>query len=162
MEGINSGAVTAPFTAAEESDCIIVIGARPTQNHPVAATYLKQAAKKGAKLIVMDPRGQGLSRHADYNLQFKAGSDVALLNAMIHTIIEEDLVDTQYIQAMTDGYNRIVEKVKSFSPEDMAPVCGIDASTIRSVARLYARSERSLIFWGMGISQHVHGTDNVR
>lgn len=162
MEGINSGAVTAPFTAAEESDCIIVIGARPTQNHPVAATYLKQAAKKDAKLIVMDPRGQGLSRHADYNLQFKAGSDVALLNAMIHTIIEEDLVDTQYIQAMTDGYNRIVEKVKSFSPEDMAPVCGVDASTIRSVARLYAKSERSLIFWGMGISQHVHGTDNVR
>lgn len=162
MEGINSGAVTAPFTAAEDSDCIIVIGARPAQNHPVAATYLKQAAKKGAKLIVMDPRGQGLSRHADYALQFKAGSDVALLNAMIHTIIEEDLVDAQYIQAMTDGYSRIAEKVKSFSPEDMAPVCGIDPSTIRSVARLYAKSERSLIFWGMGISQHVHGTDNVR
>lgn len=162
MEGINSGAVTAPFTAAEESDCIIVIGARPAQNHPVAATYLKQAAKKGAKLIVIDPRGQGLSRHADYTLQFKAGSDVALLNAMIHTIIEEDLVDTQYIQAMTDGYGRIVEKTKSFSPEEMAPVCGIDASTIRSVARLYAKSDRSLIFWGMGISQHVHGTDNVR
>lgn len=162
MEGINSGAVTAPFTAASESDCIIVIGARPTQNHPVAATYLKQAAKKGAKLIVMDPRGQGLSRYADHMLQFKAGSDVALLNAMIHTIIDEDLVDTQYVQAMTVGFDAVADKVKSFSPEDMAPVCGIDAAKIRQVARLYAKSDRSLIFWGMGISQHVHGTDNVR
>lgn len=162
MEGINSGAVTAPFTSASDSDCIIVIGARPTQNHPVAATYLKQAAKNGAKLIVMDPRGQGLSRYADHMLQFKAGSDVALLNAMIHTIIEEDLVDTQYVQAMTTGFDAVADKVKSFSPEEMAPVCGIDAAKIRQVARLYAKSERSLIFWGMGISQHVHGTDNVR
>ncbi len=111
----------------------------------------------------MDPRGQGLSRHALITtFSSKLLSDVALLNAMIHTIIEEDLVDTQYIQAMTDGTIVLLKKVKSFSPEDMAPVCGIDASTIRSVARLYARSERSLIFWGMGISQHVHGTDNVR
>jgi formate dehydrogenase major subunit len=164
MEGINSGAVTAPFTAAKDADCIIVIGARPAENHPVAATYLKNAARRGAKLIVMDPRGQhqGIGRHASHVLQFKPGTDVALLNAMLHTIVEEGLTDVQYIQAMTEGYAALAESVKAFAPEKMAEVCGISAETIREVARLYARSERSIIFWGMGISQHTHGTDNAR
>jgi formate dehydrogenase major subunit len=162
MEGIGSGAVTAPFTAADTADCIIVIGARPAQNHPVAATYLKNATERGAKLVVVDPRGQGLSRHATYNLQFKAGTDVALLNAMIHTIIEEKLHDPQYVQAYTEGFEELAERVKAFPPEKMADVCGIDAQTIREVARLYATSNNSIIFWGMGISQSVHGTDNAR
>ena len=164
IEGINSGAVTAPFTAAKDSDCIIVIGARPAENHPVAATFLKNAAKRGAKLIVMDPRGQnqGIARFASHVLQFKPGRDVALLNAMLHTIIEEGLVDQQYVQAMTEGYDLLRASIKAFSPEAMEPICGIPAATIREVARLYARSERSLIFWGMGISQHTHGTDNAR
>jgi formate dehydrogenase major subunit len=162
MEGINSGAVTAPFTAARDADCIITIGCRPTENHPVAATYIKQAAKRGAELIVIDPRQHGLTRHATHMLQFKPGTDVALLNAMIHTIIEEDLIDTQYVQAMTEGFDEIKANAKNFPPEKMAEVCGIDADTIRTVARKYATADRSLIFWGMGISQHVHGTDNAR
>lgn len=162
MEGVGSGAVTAPFTAAKDSDCIIVIGARPSQNHPVAATYLKQAAKRGATLIVMDPRGQELMRHAEYALQFKSGTDVALLNAMLHVIVDEKLYDEQYIQANVDGFDALKKKVVDFSPEAMEPVCGIEADTIRAVARTYATSERSIIFWGMGISQHVHGTDNAR
>ena len=164
MEGLNSGAVTAPFTAAKDSDCIIVIGARPTENHPVAATFLKNAAKRGAKLVVMDPRGQaqGLARYASHILQFKPGRDVALLNAMLHTIVEEGLVDVQYIQAMTEGYEALKTRIREFPPEKMEAVCGIPAATIREVARLYARSERSIIFWGMGVSQHTHGTDNAR
>jgi len=162
MEGLNSGAVSAPFTAAKDSDVIIVIGARPNQNHPVAASYLKNAAKRGATLIVMDPRGQGLTRHATHMLQFKPGSDVALLNAMIHTIIEEGLVDEQFVQGYTEGFDDIKAGVKDFSPEKMADVCGIDAETVRTVARKYATAEKSIIFWGMGISQHVHGTDNAR
>jgi len=164
MEGLNSGAVTAPFTAAKDSDCIIVIGARPAENHPVAATFLKNAAARGAKLIVIDPRGQnqGISRYASHVLQFKPGRDVALLNAMLHVIVDEGMVDIQYVQAHTEGYEGLKAKVKDFSPEAMEPVCGIPAATIREVARLYARSERSLIFWGMGISQHTHGTDNAR
>jgi formate dehydrogenase major subunit len=164
MEGINSGAVTAPFTAAKDSDCIIVIGARPAENHPVAATFLKNAAKRGAKLIVMDPRGQaqGLSRYASHLLQFKPGADVALLNAMLNVIITEGLTDVQYIQAMTEGYEALKTKIEDFTPEEMEPVCGIPAATIREVARLYARSEASIIFWGMGVSQHTHGTDNAR
>jgi len=163
MEGVNSGAVTAPFMDALKADCIIVIGARPAQNHPVAATYFKQAAKGGAKLIIMDPRAQNLARIGDaQQLQFSPGRDVALLNAMIHTIIDEELYDAQFIQARVDNFEAVAENVKRFSPENMAPVCGIEAETIRQVARTYATSERSLIFWGMGVSQHVHGTDNAR
>ncbi|HSR79608.1 MAG TPA: formate dehydrogenase subunit alpha, partial [Hyphomicrobiaceae bacterium] len=164
MEGLNSGAVTAPFTAAKDAECIIVIGARPTENHPVAATFLKNAAARGAKLIVMDPRGhsQGLARYASHILQFKPGRDVALLNAMLNVIIAEGMVDIQYVQAHTEGFESLKAKVADFTPEKMEPVCGIAATTIREVARLYARSERSIIFWGMGISQHTHGTDNAR
>jgi formate dehydrogenase major subunit len=164
MEGLNSGAVTAPFTAARDADCIICIGARPTENHPVAATFLKNAAARGAKLIVMDPRGhsQGLARYASHILQFRPGRDVALLNAMLNVIITEGMVDIQYVQAHTEGFESLKAKVADFTPEKMEPVCGIAAAAIREVARLYARSERSIIFWGMGISQHTHGTDNAR
>ena len=162
MEGVGSGAVSAPFTDALKADCIIVIGARPTTNHPVAATYFKQAAKRGAKLVVMDPRGQDLMRHASHALRFKPGTDVALLNALIHTIVEEELYDQQYIQANVSGFEALRSKVADFSPEAMAPVCGIDADVLRDVARLYATSQRSIIFWGMGVSQHTHGTDNSR
>ena len=162
MEGIGSGAVTAPFRAAEDSECMIIIGARPEQNHPVAATFFKNAAKAGKKLIVMDPRGQDISRYATHTLKFKPGQDVALLNAMIHTIIEENLTDQQYIQANTHGFEELKQGVSKFSPEDMEEVCGIPAAQIRDVARMYATAERSIIFWGMGISQHVHGTDNAR
>jgi len=162
MEGIGSGAVTAPFSAAADAECIIVIGARPAQNHPVAATFLKNAVKRGATLIVMDPRGQALARHAEHILRFKPGQDVALLNAMLHTIIEEGLTDRQYLQAHAEGFEDLQKRIKAFSPEAMAEVCGIDAATIRTVARTYATARTSIIFWGMGISQSVHGTDNAR
>ncbi|MCG8597488.1 MAG: formate dehydrogenase subunit alpha, partial [Kiloniellales bacterium] len=162
MEGIGSGAVTCAFTDAEDAEVIIVIGARPEQNHPVAATYLKQAAKRGAKLIVMDPRGQIAARYASHMLQFKPGTDVPLLNAMLHTIVEEELYDLQYVQAQTEGFEDLKERIAAFPPEKMAEVCGIPAATIREVARLYAKARASIIFWGMGISQHVHGTDNAR
>src|SRR6202795_1394691 len=162
MEGVGSGAASAPFAAAMDAECIIVIGANPTVNHPVAATFIKNAAKNGAKLIVMDPRGQSLSRHATKHLAFKAGSDVAILNAMINTIITEGLTDEQYIAGYTEGFDELKERIKEFTPEKMEPICGIAAETIREVARMYARSRASLIFWGMGISQHIHGTDNAR
>ncbi|MEE8535859.1 MAG: molybdopterin-dependent oxidoreductase, partial [Kiloniellales bacterium] len=104
LEGIGSAAVTAPFTAAAEAECIIVIGARPEQNHPVAATFLKNAARGGANLIIMDPRGHDMARYATHMLRFTPGQDVALLNAMLHTIIEEGLTDRQYVQAHTEGF----------------------------------------------------------
>ncbi len=161
LEGIGSGAVTAPFTACADSDVIIVIGANPTENHPVAATFFKQAAKR-ATLIVMDPRGQALRKHATHMLQFKPGTDVALLNAMLHVIVTEKLYDRQYVEAQTEGFENLKRHIKDFSPEEMESICGIDAQTIRHVARTYAKAEHAIIFWGMGISQHVHGTDNAR
>src|SRR3982075_153203 len=162
MEGLNSGAVSAPFAAAMDAEGIIVIGGNPTINHPVAATFIKNAAKRGAKLIVMDPRRQSLSRHAHLHLAFKPGADVAMLNAMIHTIITEGLTDEQYIAGYTEGYDDLKARITEFTPEKMEPICGIPAETLREVARMYARSRASIIFWGMGISQHVHGTDNAR
>ena len=162
MENIGSGAVTAPFTAVKDSDVIIVIGANPTENHPVAATYFKQAAKAGKTLIVMDPRGQALKRHATHMLQFKPGSDVAMLNAIMHVILDEDLYDKQYIQAHTEGFEKMRAHLAGFPPDKMAAVCGIDAETLKTVARKFATAQRSIVFWGMGISQHVHGTDNSR
>jgi formate dehydrogenase major subunit len=162
MEGIGSGAVTATFNECRNSDVIVVIGANPTENHPVAATFFKQAAKRGAKLIVMDPRGQALKPHATHMLQFRNGADVAMLNALLNVIITEQLYDRQYVQTFTEGFAQLAEHIKDFTPEQMAPICGIDADTLRTVARSYARAESAIIFWGMGVSQHTHGTDNAR
>ncbi len=162
MEGIGTGAVTAPFTDALHADLVVIIGANPTENHPVAATYFKQAAKRGTRLVVMDPRGQAMQRHATWMLQFKPGSDVAMLNAIMHVIVAEGLYDTQYVQAHTEGFERLKAHLADYPPEAMAPLCGIPAETLREVARAFARAERAMVFWGMGVSQHVHGTDNAR
>jgi formate dehydrogenase major subunit len=162
METIGSGAVTAPFIEALNADVIVVIGANPTVNHPVAATFIKNAAKAGATLIVLDPRGQALRRHATHMIQHRPGSDVALLNAMLNTIIAEGMTDQQYIDGYTEGFEELKKRVAAMTPEAMAPVCGVDADTIRTLARAYAKADRAIIFWGMGVSQHVHGTDNAR
>ncbi len=162
LEGIGSGAVSNQVNDVANSEVIFLIGANPTSNHPVAATWLKNAAKQGAKLILADPRRSDLSRHASHFLQFNPDTDVALLNAMIHTIIDEGLVNEAFIKDRTSGYEALKENAKDFAPEKMAPICGIPAPTIREVARLYATSKASIILWGMGISQHIHGTDNAR
>jgi formate dehydrogenase major subunit len=162
LEGVGSAAVTATFNECKNSDVIVVIGANPTENHPVAATFFKQAAKRGAKLIVMDPRGQALKRHAWQMMQFKNGTDVAMLNGMLNVIIGEKLYDQQYVQTYTQDFDTLAESVKPFTPEEMAPICGIEADVLRTVARTFARAESAIIFWGMGVSQHTHGTDNAR
>ncbi len=162
MEGIGSGAVTASFNEALNADVVLIIGANPTENHPVAATYFKQAAKNGATLIVADPRGQAMKQHATYMLQFRPGSDVSMLNAIMNVIVAEGLHDKQYIQAHTEGFEALAEHLKPYTPEAMAPICGIDPETIRDVARAWGNASRAMVFWGMGISQHIHGTDNSR
>src|SRR5262245_49247140 len=162
MEGINSGAVSNQVRDVANAEVMFVIGANPTVNHTVAATWIKNAAKAGVKLILADPRRSDLARHATYYLQFNPDTDVAMLNAMLHVIVEEGLADQAFIKDRTSGYEALVENVKKFSPEAMAPICGIDAKTLREVARLYATSKASMILWGMGISQHIHGTDNAR
>jgi formate dehydrogenase major subunit len=162
IEGIGSGAVTAPFTAVADSDCIFVIGARPTENHPVAATYLKQAVKRGATLIVADPRGHALMDHATHALSFRPGTDVALLNAMLHTIVTEDLIDRAAIATHVDGFEAFARNLEDFSADAMAAMTGVAAEAIRAAARAYATAKASILFWGMGISQSTHGTDNAR
>jgi len=162
LEGIGSAAVSNQVSDVAHAEVIFLIGANPISNHPVAATWIKNAAKAGAKLIYADPRRSELARHAAYMLQFKPDTDVALLNAMMHTIVEEGLVNEQFVQDRTSGYEALRKNVADYSPEAMAPICGIPAGTIREVARLFATSGSSMILWGMGISQHVHGTDNAR
>ena len=162
LETIGSGAVTAPFSEAARADVIMVVGANPTGNHPVAATFFKNAVQRGAKLVVIDPRGQALGRHAAFMLTPRPGADAALLNALIHVIVSERLYDADYVRAHTEGFAELAAHAAAFPPEAMAEECGVPAETLRAVARLYAGAERAMIFWGMGISQHVHGTDNAR
>jgi formate dehydrogenase major subunit len=162
LEGVGSGAVSNPVADVAEADVILVIGANPTANHPVAATFMKNAAKAGKTLVLMDPRRTELARHATHFLQFRPDSDVALLNALLHTIIENDWVDARFVRERTEDFEVLKARVAAFSPEAMAPVCGIDAGVLREVARCYATARCAMILWGMGISQHVHGTDNAR
>ncbi|WP_418317457.1 formate dehydrogenase subunit alpha [Piscinibacter sakaiensis] len=162
LEGIGSGAVSNPVRDVEFAEVVIIIGANPSVNHPVASSFIKNAVKNGTKLIVLDPRRGDLARLAWRHLAFKPDTDVALLNAMMHVIVEEGLTAPDFIAARTIGFDELKANLARYSPEEMAPVCGIDAATIREVARLYATSKASMILWGMGVSQHVHGTDNAR
>tara|TARA_R110002094_G_scaffold40665_2_gene53059 strand:- start:1479 stop:4259 length:2781 start_codon:yes stop_codon:yes gene_type:complete len=162
IENVGSGAVTATFNQIENADVAIVIGANPVENHPVAATYFKQFTKRGGKLIVMDPRGVGLRRFASHMLQFRPGADVSMLNAIMHVIVAEKLYDEQYIAAYTENWEAEKAHLADFTPEKMAEICGIDAEVLRDVARTFAGAKSAMIFWGMGVSQHIHGTDNAR
>ncbi|KIC43686.1 formate dehydrogenase [Ruegeria sp. ANG-S4] len=162
IENVGSGAVTATFNEIENADVAIIIGANPIENHPVAATYFKQFTKRGGKLIVMDPRGVGMRKFATEMLQFRPGADVSMLNAIMNVIVEEELYDSQYIHRWTENWEAEKEHLRQFTPEAMAPICGIEPDQLRRVARIFARAEAGLIFWGMGISQHIHGTDNSR
>jgi formate dehydrogenase major subunit len=162
LEGVGSAAVSNQVNDVEHAGLILVIGSNPTANHPVAATWMKNAAQRGTKIVLADPRITDIGRHAWRTLQFRADTDVALLNALIHTVIDEDLVDADFVARRANNFEALKENVKGYSAEAMAPICGIPAETIREVARAFATSKASMILWGMGISQHVHGTDNAR
>ena len=162
LEGVGSGAVSNQVNDVEHSDLIFVIGSNPTANHPVAATWMKNAAKNGAKIVLADPRVTDIGKHAWRTLQFKADTDVAMLNALIHVVIEEGLADQDFIAKRASNYEALRDNVRGYSPEAMEPICGIPAQTLREVARAFAKAKGAMILWGMGISQHVHGTDNAR
>ena len=162
LEGVGSGAVSNPVNDVQHAGLILVIGSNPTANHPVAATWMKNAAARGTKIVLADPRRTDLARHAWRTLQFKPDTDVALLNAMLHTVIDEGLTDPVFLRERTANFEALKQGVAGCSPEAMAAVCGVPAATIREVARAFATSKASMILWGMGVSQHVHGTDNAR
>jgi formate dehydrogenase major subunit len=162
LEGIGSAAVSNPVRDVAHADFIFVIGANPAANHPVAATWIKNAARRGATLVVADPRRNDLARHADVWLGFAPDTDVALLQALLHVIVHEGFANGDFVRERTCDFDHLAASVAHTTPEAMAPVCGIDAATLRDVARRYATAKAAMILWGMGISQHVHGTDNAR
>ena len=162
LETIGSGAVSNQVADGTQAEVIIVIGARPNDNHPVAATFMKNATLNGSKLVVIEPYSSEMYLHAHAFLQLRPGTDVLLLNGMMHTVIDEGLHDQAFIDAHTDGFEALRETVREYSPEKVSPLCGIAPEAIRETARLYATAKTAIIFWGMGISQHVHGTDNAR
>jgi formate dehydrogenase major subunit len=162
LEGVGSGAVSNQVNDVQHSELIFVIGSNPTANHPVAATWMKNAAKLGAKIVLADPRITDIGKHAWRTLQFKPDTDVAMLNALIHVVIEEGLADQDFIAKRANNFEALRENVKGYSPEAMEPICGIPAQTLREVARAFAKAKSAMILWGMGVSQHVHGTDNAR
>ena len=162
LEGVGSAAVSNQVNDVEHAGLIFVIGSNPTSNHPVAATWMKNAAKKGAKIVLADPRITDIGKHAWRTMQFKADTDVAMINALIHTVIEEGLTDEAFIRDRASNFEALKENVKGYSPEAMAPICGVSAQTLREVAREFAKAKGAMVLWGMGVSQHVHGTDNAR
>lgn len=162
LECLGSGAVSNPVEDVKLADVVIIIGSNPTVNHPVGATFMKNATKTGTKIILIDPNRTAIAKYASHVLQFRPDTDVALLNGIMHVILDEGLQDDDYIKKHTEDFEFMQQHLKDYSPEKVAPICGIDADTLREVARLYATSNNSMILWGMGISQHIHGTDNSR
>jgi formate dehydrogenase major subunit len=162
METIGSGAVTNVFHDIERADVALLIGTNTTVNHPVAATFFKAAAKKGTKLIVVDPRRPDLAEHAWAYLRQRPGTDVALLSGLIHVILAEGLHDRAFVAERTEGFEALAASVARFTPATVAAITGVPADDLRLVARTFATARAAMIFWGMGISQHTHGTDNAR
>lgn len=140
---------------------VFVIGSNTTENHPVIGIKIKQAVRKGAKLIVADPRRIELADRADVFLQINPGTNVALLNTMMNVIINQNLQDMDYIKERTENYDALVELVKDYTPEEGAKICGVDKDDIIEAAKIYAQTKDSAIFYSMGITQHSKGTQNV-
>ena len=162
MEQVGGGSVSNPFSDCLETDAIFIIGSNTTHNHPVAATFMKQAAKSGTTLIVADPRRPEMANYADYYVRFNPGTDVAFLNGMMHIIIRDELYDAMFIEERTEDFDRLRETVQSYTPRVVARLTGVSEQLLTDVAHAYGRADRAMIFWGMGISQHTTGTDNAR
>jgi formate dehydrogenase major subunit len=162
LEGIGSGSVTDVFGHAAHAELLLLTGTNTTVNHPVAATFFKEAVKRGTKLVVIDPRRPPIADFANWYCRIRPGSDVAFYNAIMHVLIAENLVNESYIRDHTENFEALRELVRRYPPERCAGVCGIPAETIREIALAIGHAKTMMIFWGMGISQHVHGTDNAR
>jgi formate dehydrogenase major subunit len=162
QRAMNTSAASGSMREVEhESDVIFVLGANTTESHPVFGAAIKRALRRGAKLIVADPRRIELAARADVHLQMLPGTDVALLNAMLHHVLARGLEDKAFIAARTTGFDAVKQAVAPYTPEMAEAITGIPAATIREAAELYARGPRSATLWAMGLTQHVTGTDIV-
>jgi formate dehydrogenase major subunit len=162
LQMIGSGAVTTTFGDIENSDFALLTGTNATSNHPVAATFFKDAAARGTKLLIVDPTRTPLVDHAWRFCQIRPGTDVAFYNAMMNVILEEGLLDREYVERFTTDIDVVKKTVQRYTPTVASGICGIPAETLREVAIAYGRARAAITFWGMGMSQHVHGTDNCR
>jgi formate dehydrogenase major subunit len=162
LQMIGSAAVTTTYGDVANSDVALITGSNTTSNHPVAATFFKDAARNGTRLIVVDPRASGISEHAWRFCQIRSGTDVAFYNGMMHILIAEGLTDEAYIAERTTDFDGLARTVEAYTPERVSGICGVPVELLREVAIAYGKARAALTFWGMGMSQHVHGTDNCR
>jgi formate dehydrogenase, alpha subunit, archaeal-type len=146
----------------EDTKCIFIFGWNPATSHPIIARRIVRAKEKGAKIIVCDPRKIETARIADLFVPLKNGSNIAFLNAVAHVLIEEDLINHNFIEKYTDGFDELKQIVASYTPESVQEITGIEPDVIRQVARMYATSPASGIFWGMGVCQFYQGVETVR
>ncbi len=159
---IGSSAMSNSIAEMDTLDTFIVTGSNTTETHPVISLQLKKAVRQnGAKLIVIDPRAVEMTQFATLWLRQKPGTDVTVFQAMAHVIVTEDLINEAFVRDRTEGFAEYAESLKPFTPEWAEAISGVPAEDIRKAARMYAGAKRSAIYWGMGISQSVHGTDNA-
>lgn len=162
MECVGSGAMSVSIPTLEETDCILLIGYNPAASHPIVARRIVRAKERGAELIVCDPRVIESARIADLYLPLANGSNLALVNALAYTIIDEELADFDFVDEHTEGFDDWWEIVQDYAPEDVEGVCGLSAELIRQAARRYATAETAVVGWGMGVTQHAQGVQTVR
>lgn len=162
MEGLGSGAVTNVVRDVENAEVALLSGCNPTANHPVAATFIKDAAEHGTKLLVVNVRRPPIADYAEQYVQIRPGSDVAFYNGVLHVLIEEQLYDTDFVAARTEGFEALREVVRRYPPQRGATEAGVTVEEIVRFARTLGKASSAMFFWGMGISQHVYGTDNAR
>lgn len=162
FDQLGSGAATAAYTQIENADVALVVGVNPSRSFPVAASIFKRAHKRGVKLIVIDPRFSEFAEHADIVITPRPGTDIALFNAMAHALIAKGLCDEEFIRTRVSGYEQFRRNIKPWSPEAVEERSGVPAALIREAARVYGQARAAITFWGMGITQHVHGVRNVR
>lgn len=145
----------------KNADFILALGTNTTESHPIIGLEVKKAVRRGAKLAVADPRATEVAEIADYHMRLKSGTDIALLNGIANVIIEEELWDRDFVKERTEGFDALKETVAQYTPERAAEITGVPAETIREVARGYAKAEKAMILYTMGITQHICGTHNV-
>ncbi len=145
----------------ENNDVIFVIGSNTTETHPIIGLRMKKAVRKGAKIIVADPRKINLVRFSTTWLQHRPGTDVALLNGIMHVLLKENLIDKEFIRERTEGFDAFKKSLEDFSPEKTEKITGVPKDSIVNAALLYGKAERPAIYYTMGITQHSHGTQNV-
>ena len=159
---LGSGAMTNPIEdITKKPDVIMLVGSNPEEAHPVVGMQIRQAVQRGCKLIVVDPRDIGLAKHADIHLKLKPGTNVAFANGIMNVIISEGLQDDKFIAERTEGYEKIKEIVKDYTPERVAQICHIDADDLRKAAIMYAKADKAPIIYCLGVTEHSTGTEGV-